>query len=73
MKAESGIKGNKLTLIGVVWYLLEFAAIILFFREMPPAGSPAADHATYYAANSGLRINMGRFSPCNKRCTLNNS
>jgi hypothetical protein len=51
MNEQPNLQGNKLTLIGAVWYLLELAAIALFFQKVPPAGSSASDYAAYYAAN----------------------
>lgn len=51
MSHQQTVNGNRLALIGVFWYLLEFAAIALFFEKIPPGGSSAAEYAAYYAAN----------------------
>jgi hypothetical protein len=42
---------NRLALVGVVVYLMEFIFIIPFFREPPEAGMPASEIAAFYAAN----------------------
>lgn len=48
---EPGILYNRLALLGVVIYLLEFAFIIPFYKEPPPAGSANSEIAAFYAAN----------------------
>lgn len=51
MNEQPNLLGNRLALIGALWYLLELVAIALFFRRIPPAGSAASAYAAYYAAN----------------------
>lgn len=45
------ISYNRLALLGVVIYLLEFAFIIPFYKEPPGAGSTNSELLTFYAAN----------------------
>lgn len=54
--------GNRLTLIGAIWYLLEWVAIIAFARVAPPAPGRAAEVAAYYSAQAtNLMIAAGLF------------
>lgn len=45
------ISYNRLALLGVIIYLLEFAFIIPFFKEPPGAGSTNSELANFYATN----------------------
>ncbi len=48
---EPSISYNRLALVGVVWYLLEFAFIIPFFREPPGAGAAPEELVAFYSDN----------------------
>jgi len=55
--------GNRLALVGAIWYLLEWVAIAAFARVAPPPPGRAADVATYYSAQaSSLMIASGLFA-----------
>lgn len=55
--------GNRLALIGAIWYLLEWVAIAAFARVAPPPPGRAADVASYYASQAtNLTIASGLFA-----------